>query len=96
MCVTVARRLDSFQGSPGNSCLQGRGLMSSWGDTDWGPLWELLFLSGEMKRMIRRHANASGGLWNKEAPPHHDTPATLVLGSPLGVAASSPEELEDV
>lgn len=43
VCVTVARRVDSFQGSPGNSCLQGRGLMSSWGDTVWGPLWELLF-----------------------------------------------------
>lgn len=46
VCVTVARRVDSFQGSPGNSCLQGRGLMSSWGDMDWGPLWELLLCLG--------------------------------------------------
>lgn len=38
VCVTVARRVDSFQGSPGNSCLQGRELMSSWGGTYWGPL----------------------------------------------------------
>lgn len=45
-CVTVARRVDSFQGSPGNSCLRGRGLVSSWGDTDWGPPQEPLFYLG--------------------------------------------------
>lgn len=48
VCVTVARGVDSFQGSPGNSCLQGRGLVSSWGDTDWDcpPTRELLFCLG--------------------------------------------------
>lgn len=54
------------------------------------------FFVWKTKRILRSHANASGSLWNKEAPPYHDIPATLVLGSPPGVAASSSKELEDV
>lgn len=54
------------------------------------------FFVWEMERILRSHANASGSLWNKDAPPYHDTPATLVLGSPLGVATSSLKEQEDV
>lgn len=53
VCVTVARGVDSFQGSPGNSCLQGRGLVSSWGDTDWDrPPPRNFFSVWEMRRIL--------------------------------------------